>query len=248
MRFSEIHEAGGWWDRAKEFFNPQSQYQARPYEPDNTGNPIDNNAESEFKDMAKRALPYWQRQSTGDKLRGIQPDANRFYRWATNFFKVTNLPKFAGDLNNNDDTLNYLAAAYAQKYSDAEDDAPVAAPAPEPAAAPAAPEPAAAPSAPKPAAAPAAPARKRGDIVQAGQTVLQYTGDPGKEWFVAGGPLQQPNPTADRYNNIQTVGGKKFISAADAKRNLQVERKLAHLNRMIRESKRLLDLARKRKV
>jgi hypothetical protein len=68
--------------------------------------------------------------------------------------------------------------------------------------------------------------RQKGDIVRSGQNTFQYTGEPGKEWFVAGGPLQEPNPQADRYNNIQAVGGKKFISAADAKRNLQVsERK-----------------------
>jgi hypothetical protein len=68
--------------------------------------------------------------------------------------------------------------------------------------------------------------RQKGDIVRSGQNTFQYTGEPGKEWFVAGGPLQEPNPQADRYNNIQAVGGKKFISADNAKRNLQVsERK-----------------------
>ena len=70
---------------------------------------------------------------------------------------------------------------------------------------------------------PSAPGnRQKGDMVQAGANQLQYTGEPGKEWFVASGPLQQPNPQADKFNNIQAVGGKKFISAADAKRNLQV--------------------------
>ena len=68
--------------------------------------------------------------------------------------------------------------------------------------------------------------RQKGDIVRSGQNTFQYTAEPGKEWFVAGGPLQEPNPQADRYNNIKAVGGKKFISADDAKRNLQVsERK-----------------------
>jgi len=68
--------------------------------------------------------------------------------------------------------------------------------------------------------------RQKGDIVRSGQNTFQYTGEPGKEWFVASGPLQEPNPQADRYNNIQAVGGKKFISADNAKRNLQVsERK-----------------------
>ena len=68
--------------------------------------------------------------------------------------------------------------------------------------------------------------RQKGDIVKSGQNTFQFTGEPGKEWFVASGPLQEPNPQADRYNNIQAVGGKKFISADDAKRNLKVsERK-----------------------
>lgn len=64
--------------------------------------------------------------------------------------------------------------------------------------------------------------RQKGDIVRSGQNTFQYTDEPGKEWFVASGPLQEPNPQADRYNNIKSVGGKKFISKDDAKRNLQV--------------------------
>jgi hypothetical protein len=68
--------------------------------------------------------------------------------------------------------------------------------------------------------------RQKGDIIRSGQNTFQYTDEPGKEWFVAGGPLQEPNPQADRYNNIQVVGGKKFISKDNAKRNLGVsERK-----------------------
>jgi hypothetical protein len=77
--------------------------------------------------------------------------------------------------------------------------------------------------------------RQKGDIVKSGQNTFQYTGQPGKEWFVASGPLQEPNPQADRYNNIQAVGGKKFISADDAKRHLQVSERHRLKKKMIAE-------------
>jgi hypothetical protein len=77
--------------------------------------------------------------------------------------------------------------------------------------------------------------RQKGDIVRSGQNTFQYTGEPGKEWFVAGGPLQEPNPQADRYNNIQAVGGKKFISADNAKRNLQVSERKKLKKKMVAE-------------
>ena len=77
--------------------------------------------------------------------------------------------------------------------------------------------------------------RQKGDIVKSGQNTFQYTGEPGKEWFVASGPLQEPNPQADRYNNIQAVGGKKFISADDAKRHLQVSERHRLKKKMIAE-------------
>lgn len=67
----------------------------------------------------------------------------------------------------------------------------------------------------------AAPARKKGDMIQVGQNTLQYTGDTGKEWFIASGPMSQPNPASDRYNGIQSVGGKRYISATDLKKNYQ---------------------------
>jgi len=77
--------------------------------------------------------------------------------------------------------------------------------------------------------------RQKGDIVRSGQNTFQYTGEPGKEWFVADGPLQEPNPQADRYNNIQSVGGKKFISKDDAKRNLQVSERKKLKKKMVAE-------------
>lgn len=77
--------------------------------------------------------------------------------------------------------------------------------------------------------------RQKGDIVRSGQNTFQYTGEPGKEWFVADGPLQEPNPQADRYNNIIAVGGKKFISADNAKRNLQVSERKKLKKKMVAE-------------
>ena len=82
------------------------------------------------------------------------------------------------------------------------------------------PAPAAAPTEPKAAPAPAA-ARKKGDMITVGQNTLQYTGDPGKEWFIASGPMSQPNPSTDRYNGIQSVGGKRYIGADALKKNYQ---------------------------
>ena len=65
--------------------------------------------------------------------------------------------------------------------------------------------------------------RKPGDMVKVGDNSLQWTGEPGKEWFVAGGSLSKPNPQTDKMNRIQQVGGKRYISADDAKKLLQAE-------------------------
>lgn len=62
--------------------------------------------------------------------------------------------------------------------------------------------------------------RQRGDIIQSGQNQLQWTGQPGKEWFIANGPLSKPDSHTDRISRVQTIGGKRFISADDAKRIL----------------------------
>ena len=65
--------------------------------------------------------------------------------------------------------------------------------------------------------------RQPGDMVKVGDNALQWTGQPGKEWFVAGGSLSKPNPQTDKMNRIQQVGGKRYISADDAKKLLQAE-------------------------
>lgn len=65
--------------------------------------------------------------------------------------------------------------------------------------------------------------RQKGDMVKVGDNSLQWTGEPGKEWFVAGGSLSKPNPQTDKMNRIQQVGGKRYISADDAKKLLQAE-------------------------
>ena len=65
--------------------------------------------------------------------------------------------------------------------------------------------------------------KQPGDIVSAGQNKLQWTGEPGKEWMIAGGPLVTPNPATDRRNRIITQGGKRYIAAADAKELLAAE-------------------------
>ena len=115
-------------------------------------------------------------------------------------------------------------------YAPSSTTAPTPSPAPTTAPTPS-PTPTAAPTpSPAPTTAPTTPARKKGDMLRVGATTLQYTGEPGKEWFVASGPLQEPNPAMDKANNIVKVGGKKFIGAADAKRFLQVEAKRLQLN------------------
>jgi len=65
--------------------------------------------------------------------------------------------------------------------------------------------------------------RQKGDMIKVGDNSLQWTAQPGKEWFIAGGTLSKPNPQIDRLNRIQQVGGKRYISANDAKRLLQAE-------------------------
>lgn len=65
--------------------------------------------------------------------------------------------------------------------------------------------------------------RQVGDIVKSGQNALQWTGEPGKEWMIAGGPLVNPNPATDRRNKIVTQGGKRYMAAADAKNLLAAE-------------------------
>jgi len=65
--------------------------------------------------------------------------------------------------------------------------------------------------------------RQKGDMVKVGDNSLQWTGEPGKEWFVAGGSLSKPNPQTDKMNRIQQVSGKRYISADDAKKLLQAE-------------------------
>lgn len=65
--------------------------------------------------------------------------------------------------------------------------------------------------------------RQSGDMIKVGDNSLQWTGEPGKEWFVAGGTLSKPNPQTDKMNRIQQVGGKRYISADDAKKLLQAE-------------------------
>jgi hypothetical protein len=65
--------------------------------------------------------------------------------------------------------------------------------------------------------------RQPGDIVKAGQNSLQWTGEPGKEWMIAGGPLVTANPATDRRNRIVSQGGKRYIAAADAKDLLAAE-------------------------
>lgn len=65
--------------------------------------------------------------------------------------------------------------------------------------------------------------RQVGDIVKVGQNALQWTGEPGKEWMIAGGPLVTPNPATDRRNRIISQGGKRYMTAADAKGLLAAE-------------------------
>ena len=64
--------------------------------------------------------------------------------------------------------------------------------------------------------------RQVGDIIKAGQNTLQWTGEPGKEWMIAGGPLNTPNPSTDRLNKIVNQNGKRYVTAADAKNLLSV--------------------------
>jgi hypothetical protein len=65
--------------------------------------------------------------------------------------------------------------------------------------------------------------RQPGDIVKAGQNSLQWTGEPGKEWMIAGGPLGNANPATDRRNRIVSQNGKRYMAAADAKDLLAAE-------------------------
>jgi hypothetical protein len=65
--------------------------------------------------------------------------------------------------------------------------------------------------------------RQPGDIVKAGQNSLQWTGEPGKEWMIAGGPLVTANPATDRRNRIVSQNGKRYIAASDAKDLLAAE-------------------------
>lgn len=67
--------------------------------------------------------------------------------------------------------------------------------------------------------------RKAGDIIKVGANTLQWTGTPGQEWFVASGPLAEPNPQTDRFTGVVTANGKRFISADNAKNKLQAESK-----------------------
>lgn len=67
--------------------------------------------------------------------------------------------------------------------------------------------------------------RKAGDIIKVGANTLQWTGTPGQEWFIASGPLSEPNPQTDRFTGAVSVGGKRFISADNAKNKLQAENK-----------------------
>lgn len=67
--------------------------------------------------------------------------------------------------------------------------------------------------------------RKSGDIIKVGANTLQWTGTPGQEWFIASGPLSEPNPQTDRFTGVVSVGGKRFISADNAKAKLQAESK-----------------------
>ena len=65
--------------------------------------------------------------------------------------------------------------------------------------------------------------RQRGDIVKQNLNTLQWTGEPGKEWMIAGGPLITANPATDRRNRIISQNGKRYMAAADAKELLSVE-------------------------
>jgi hypothetical protein len=67
--------------------------------------------------------------------------------------------------------------------------------------------------------------RKAGDMIKVGANTLQWTGTPGQEWFVASGPLSEPNPQTDRFTGVVTANGKRFISADNAKNKLQAETK-----------------------
>jgi hypothetical protein len=67
--------------------------------------------------------------------------------------------------------------------------------------------------------------RKSGDIIKVGANTLQWIGTPGQEWFIASGPLSEPNPQTDRFTGVVSVGGKRFISADNAKAKLQAENK-----------------------
>ena len=65
--------------------------------------------------------------------------------------------------------------------------------------------------------------RQKGDMIKVGDNSLQWTGEPGKEWMIAGGTLSKANPQTDRMNRIQQANGKRFMSADDAKKLLQAE-------------------------
>ena len=65
--------------------------------------------------------------------------------------------------------------------------------------------------------------RQVGDIVKVGQNSLQWTGEPGKEWLIAGGPLVTANPATDRRNRIVSQNGKRYMTAADVKELLAAE-------------------------
>ena len=67
--------------------------------------------------------------------------------------------------------------------------------------------------------------RQPRDIIKVGANTLQWTGTPGQEWFIASGPLSEPNPQTDRFTGVVSVGGKRFISADNAKAKLQAENK-----------------------
>lgn len=65
--------------------------------------------------------------------------------------------------------------------------------------------------------------RQPGDIVKKGFNVMQWTGEPDKEWLITGGPLINANPATDRNNRIVSQGGKRYIAAADAKEKMSIE-------------------------
>lgn len=182
-----------------------------------------------FKSYSKDPLDSKGNREAEGKIKDLQ---SKFIRWS-------NQTQHSDDPNNIEMIKKYLKTQL--KLNDKQIDdiwvkvgyapkpkvAPAATPAPSAAPVPSAAPAPAATTAPTPA--PAA-ARKKGDMLRVGATTLQYTGEPGKEWFVASGPLQEPNPAMDKANNIVKVGGKKFIGAADAKRFLQVEAKRLQLN------------------